>query len=64
MKSSAARAEKEFEAAREQILRWREGGPALFAREALGMPDAYDAKRGTGVIDWWYPASEKLVAWE
>jgi hypothetical protein len=53
--------DREFERSRERIMRWRKGGPALFAVEALGMPEHYDAKRGTGVMDWWWEASKKLV---
>ena len=56
-----AKVQKDFEVAQAQIMRWRAGGPALFAVEALGMPAEYDPKIGKGVIDWWRPASEKLV---
>lgn len=42
-------------------MRWRKGGPALFAVEALGMPEKYDPVKRTGVLAWWWEASEKLV---
>jgi hypothetical protein len=47
---------------RDQILRWRAGGPALFAVEALGVPREWDAKTKRGVLPWQWKASEKLVA--
>lgn len=43
------------------LMRWRDGGPALFAVEALGMPDKYNPETKTGVQDWWWEASAKLV---
>jgi phage terminase large subunit len=33
----------------------------MFAVEALGMPAKWDPETKTGVIAWWYEASEKLV---
>lgn len=51
----------ELKSAQARILRWRKGGPVLFAIEALGMPAKWDAEKKEGVIDWWYEASEKLV---
>ncbi len=53
--------DRELRKAQEQIIRWRKGGPALFAVEALGMPAKYDPVRRTGVLKWWWEASEKLV---
>lgn len=61
MKSSSARAEKEFESAREQILRWRAGGPALFAHEALGVPKEWVEKDKSGVLPWQWVASKIIV---
>jgi phage terminase large subunit len=58
---AARTADRELRAAQEQILRWRKGGPAMFAVEALGMPAKYDRDLKTGVIKWWWDASEKLV---
>lgn len=48
-------------AAQKQIRRWRKGGPALFAVEALGIPAKWDEKTKTGVLDWQWKASELLV---
>lgn len=42
------------------LVRWREFGPALFAMEALGMPEHWSVTTKTGVQDWWWEASEKL----
>ena len=50
------------EAAREQIMRWREGGPALFAHEALGIPREWDAETKRGIQPWQWEASRLLVA--
>ncbi len=50
-----------FEEAREQILRWRQGGPALFAVEALGVPREWDDLSQTGVLKWQWEASDLLV---
>ena len=47
--------------AREQIARWRKGGPALFAVEALGVPKEWDTKTKRGVLPWQWKASAKLV---
>ena len=33
----------------------------MFAVEALGMPPKWDPETKTGVVSWWYEASEKLV---
>lgn len=52
----------EFESTRTRILAWREGGPALFAVEALGLPPKWDAERREGVPEWWWSASKKLVS--
>lgn len=52
----------EADGARASILRWRAGGPALFAVEALGVPKEWDAAKGEGVLPWQWKASEKLVA--
>ena len=59
--STTRAADREMAASRERIMRWRKGGPALFAVEALGMPATYDPKRRLGVLKWWWEASEKLV---
>jgi phage terminase large subunit len=61
MRTATRSVDKRLEAAKSNIMRWREGGPVLFAQEALGMPAHYDKKEGRGCIDWWYEASEKLV---
>lgn len=60
-RTASKKADAEFEAARERIMRWRREGPARFAVEALGMPEAWDNEKKTGVIDWWWEASAKLV---
>ena len=51
----------EFDAARERILAWRAGGPALFAVEALGLPPEWDPIKKEGVLPWHWEASNKLV---
>lgn len=51
----------EFEAAQERILRWRREGPARFAVDALGMSEKWNPATKSGVVDWWWEASEKLV---
>jgi hypothetical protein len=58
---STALAEKNVDRARAQIMRWREGGPALFAVEAMGVPEKWDAVRKEGVTDAQWRASKKLV---
>src|ERR1035437_9042412 len=45
----------------ERIMRWRDGGPAVFAVEALGVPDKWDENLRTGVLDWQWEASLNLV---
>lgn len=45
--------------ARANIERWRKGGPTLYAIENLGVPERWNGK--TGVLDWQYEASAKLV---
>lgn len=47
--------------ARERILRWRDGGPAIFAVEALGVPPQWDPVKRIGVLDWQWEASSLLV---
>ena len=59
---SAQPAIDEVAKARAQIQRWREGGPALFAVEALGVPEKWDPRRKEGVTDQQWRASRKLVA--
>lgn len=61
MSLPARKQDQELRAAQERILRWRKGGPALFAVEALGMPEKYDPVRRIGVLKWWWDASEKIV---
>lgn len=51
----------EFDAARERILRWRAAGPALFAVEALGIPEKWDPEKKEGVLPWQWLASAILV---
>ena len=46
----------------ERVMRWRDGGPAIFAVEALGVPDKWDELTRTGVLDWQWEASTLLVA--
>ncbi len=53
---------EEVARARAQIQRWREGGPALFAVEALGVPAKWDDARKEGVTEQQWRASKKLVA--
>lgn len=43
------------------ILRWREGGPALFAVEALGVPAEWDATTRRGVTPQQWAASKALA---
>jgi len=52
----------ELDAARERILRWRAGGPALFAVEALGLPAEWEPKAREGILPWQWEASKLLVA--
>lgn len=51
----------QFEQARARIARWRVGGPALFAVEALGVPEQWDAAKREGVLTWQWKASDLLV---
>lgn len=51
----------ELDAARERIMAWRAGGPALFAVEALGLPPTWDPVREEGVPQWWWESSSLLV---
>lgn len=51
----------EVEEARQRILSWRSGGPALFAVEALGIPRQWDEKLKEGVLPWQWEASGTLV---
>ena len=51
----------ELLAAQEQILRWRAGGPGLFAVEALGIPATWDAVKKEGVLPWQWEASRRLI---
>lgn len=51
----------ELEAARSQIIRWREGGPALFATEALGVSAEWNPETREGVLPWQWEASRLLV---
>lgn len=46
---------------REVFLRWREGGPALFAAEALGVPPQWDEVKRIGILPWQWDASKLLV---
>lgn len=46
---------------RESIVRWRAGGPALFAVEALGLPAKWDQVKKEGVLPGQWDASAKLV---
>lgn len=48
--------------ARAAIRRWRKGGPALFAVEALGIPKEWDEKMKEGILPWQWEASATLVA--
>ena len=57
----AARIDRKLDKAQANVMRWRKGGPVLFAQEALGMPAHYSKETGIGCIDWWYDASQKLV---
>ena len=43
------------------IKRWRRAGPALFAVEALGVPQKWNPETRTGVLDWQWEASKKLA---
>jgi phage terminase large subunit len=61
MRTSAKRIDKRLESAQARIQHWRDGGPVIFAQEALGMPPHYNKDTNKGCIDWWYEASEKLV---
>ena len=53
--------EQEFFDAQQRILRWRAGGPALFAVEALGLPEKWDDYTAEGVLPWQWEASKALV---
>lgn len=61
MNAPAEAAVSQLEAARQQIIRWREGGPALFAVEALGLPEHWDDELQEGIHDWQWEASKLLV---
>ena len=58
---SALPATDELGKTKELILRWRAGGPALFAAEALGLPPQWDPVEREGILPWHWEASEKLV---
>jgi len=58
---SAVPKPSELDAARERILAWRAGGPALFATEALGIPATWDPELREGVLPWQWEASKLLV---
>ena len=47
--------------AKETIKRWRRGGPALFAVEALGLKPEWDEEAQSGVKKWQWRASEIIV---
>jgi hypothetical protein len=49
------------EAALDTIKRWRKGGPAVFAVEALGLPAEWDEELQSGVKRWQWKASKMLV---
>lgn len=51
----------EVDSARERILHWRAGGPALFAVEALGLPPTWDPELREGVLPWQWEASKLLT---
>lgn len=51
----------DLEGARQTILRWRKGGPALFAVEALGVPAEWDPVTRQGVTEQQWEASRLLV---
>lgn len=61
MAASLAQQEAELSRAREQILRWRAGGPALFATEVFGVPKEWDPVKKEGVLPWQWEASKRLV---
>lgn len=44
-----------------RILRWRKGGPALFAVEALGVAPEFDPASQKGILPWQWEASKKIV---
>ena len=50
-----------IKAAAERILRWRQGGPCLYAVEVLGVPQEWDPVRKAGIQDWQWKANEILV---
>lgn len=52
---------QELSEAQQRILRWREGGPALFAVDALGLPPQWDDAKKEGILPWQWEASEALV---
>jgi len=62
MTAAARVATDDFEQSRQRILRWRKGGPALFAVEAMGLPEKWDENLQEGVLPWQWEASGKLVA--
>lgn len=47
--------------AKETIKRWRRGGPALFAVEALGLKPTWDEETQSGIKRWQWEASEKIA---
>lgn len=60
--SAETRKSREWESARERIVRWRKEGPARFAVEALGLPEKWDERLKEGVLPWQWEASAALVA--
>lgn len=61
MSAALTQSADQFEQASARIARWRVGGPALFALEALGVPQQWDEKRREGVLAWQWKASNLLV---
>lgn len=57
--SAAVQSQQDALAAR--LARWREGGPVLFAIEALQFPPHWDEATHSGVQPWWWEANDKLI---
>lgn len=62
LESLAITSTDENAAATDRIMRWRAGGPALFAAEAIGVPAEWDPVAKRGVLPWQWKASELLVS--
>lgn len=61
MQTSLAAQPDDLREAHARIQRWRAAGPALFAVEALGVPEEWSPLSKKGVLPWQWEASRLLV---